>query len=247
MTKFLSCLLVLTMVWNCKDEEQLAFEPLEFNSESCSGCPKVSIAIPKALNKDTLSTTINNALQEEIISLLIYDDEIEASTIEEAIVSFTNGFLELKELYPDEPVGWEAQIEGKITYEDQSLLTIQLTSYSFTGGAHGFSTSRFLNFDKQKAIELDNTQLFKGEEDFTDYAENKFRIQEKIPQGTSINSTGFMFEGDEFYLPFNIGFTEMGLQLIYEQYEVASYAEGPITLTLPYSEIKSFLNFDLEP
>lgn len=246
MKNLLSCLLVILMVWSCKDEERLAFEPMEFNSESCNGCPEVSISIPNALHKDALSTTINTAIREEVISMLIYDDEIEASTIEEAITSFNNGFLELKELYPDEPVGWQALIEGEITYEDLNILSIKLDSYSFTGGAHGFSTTRFLNFDKKRAIELDNAELFKNKEEFTDYAEKQFRVQEEIPESGPINHTGFMFEGDAFYLPVNIGFTTEGLQLIYEQYEVASYADGPITLILPYSQVKSYLKLDIE-
>ena len=50
-----------------------------------------------------------------------------------------------------------------------------------------------------------------------------------------------MFEGDSFYLPQNIGYTQNGLQLFYEQYEVASYADGPITLTVPYIEIEKFM------
>ena len=52
-----------------------------------------------------------------------------------------------------------------------------------------------------------------------------------------------MFENDEFYLPENIGFTQEGLQLFYEQYEVASYADGPIILTLKYKEIEPYLKF----
>src|SRR5690606_11666613 len=62
-----------------------------------------------------------------------------------------------------------------------------------------------------------------------------------IPATESINSTGFMFENDVFYLPRNIGFTDDGLLLVYERYEVASYADGPIRLTFPYPEIGRFL------
>src|SRR5690606_6686808 len=125
-------------------------------------------------------------------SLLIYDDGMEASTIEEAILSFKNGYLELKRRYPDEPIGWEAKIDGILTYEDKNILTIQIDSYSFTGGAHGFSATRFLNFDKNKALEMENGDLFINSMEFQEYAEGKFRDQENIPGTESINSTGFM-------------------------------------------------------
>ena len=46
-----------------------------------------------------------------------------------------------------------------------------------------------------------------------------------------------MFEEDRFSLPENLGFTPGGLELLYNPYEVASYADGPISLVLPiYSD-----------
>ncbi|HLT50934.1 MAG TPA: DUF3298 and DUF4163 domain-containing protein [Arenibacter sp.] len=241
MKTFFPCFLFLIAIWGCKNEGQLAFEPQEIKSESCGDCPQVIINIPKAQGNDPLSAAINNAIKEEVLSLLIYDDQMEANTIEEAILSFKNGYLELKKLYPDEPIGWEAKIDGVLTYEDKNVLTIQMDSYSFTGGAHGFSTTRFLNFDKNKALEIEIGELFIDSLAFQDFAEAKFRDQENIPATESINSTGFMFENDVFYLPRNIGFTDDGLLLVYERYEVASYADGPIRLTLPYPEIGRFL------
>lgn len=161
--------------------------------------------------------------------------------MEEAITSFKNGYLELKKLYADEPPGWEATIDGKVVYDDTSLLTIELNSYLFTGGAHGYSAQRFLNFDKVKGKELENWQLFSNQADFQHYAEMKFREQEAIPKDKSINHTGLMFEKDSFYLPENIGYTEEGVKLLYNPYEVASFADGPIIITLPYKEVDAFL------
>jgi hypothetical protein len=68
-------------------------------------------------------------------------------------------------------------------------------------------------------------------------AEEMFRIAQAIPAGGDINSTGFMFEGDQFYLPETIGFDSHGMVLHYNQYEVSSYADGPITITLPWAEV----------
>lgn len=242
----LAYLLIVLFLWNCEKDDRLTFEPVKYTTDNCNNCPKVSVHIPKALDDKPISNIINNSVKEEVISLLIYDDEIEAANIAEAIQSFKNGYLELKKMYPDEPVGWEADIEGKVTYEDKNILTIQVSSYSFTGGAHGFSSTRFLNFDKAKALEMETLELFNDPLEFQSFAEGKFRDQEKIPANGSINATGFMFEDDEFYLPENIGFTQEGLQLFYEQYEVASYADGPIILTLKFKELEPYLKFKRE-
>src|SRR5690606_18900791 len=101
MKTLIPCLLLLITLWSCKNEEQLAFEPQEIRSESCGSCPEVAINILRALNDNPLSATINHAIKEEVLSLLIYVDQMEAGTIEEAILSFKNGYLELKRLYPD--------------------------------------------------------------------------------------------------------------------------------------------------
>lgn len=226
----------------CEKENKLTFEPILLENRPCTDCAEVLIAIPKALENTKLASTINTALREEIIALLLFDEETEAETVEEAIDSFSNGYQELHELYTDESTPWEANIDGKVVFENEHLLTIALDSYLFTGGAHGYTSKRFLNFDKNKSIELENWQLFKNEDDFRVFAEEKFRNKENIPKNENINYTGFMFERDSFYLPENIGFTEKGIKLLYNQYEVSSFADGTIELTLPYEEIKKFLN-----
>jgi len=240
---FLSFLLFLA----CNDDHKLTFEPHTIADNDCPECPNILIEIPKSLEQSKLTETIDSALEEELISLMVFDDEVEASSIPEAVQSFKNGYEELKKLFPDETAGWEAKIAGEVSFEDKNIITIALNSYLFTGGAHGYTTRSFLNFNKRKGKEIENWELFKDKRHFENFAEAKFRIQEGIPQDNPINSTGFMFEQDEFYLPENIGFTEKGLVLIYNQYEVASYADGAIELLLPFAEVKNYLTNKVKP
>lgn len=239
-------LLFLLLLLNCKNEEKLSIEPIHLSSETCEDCAKVNIIIPRVLDDTKIGRAIEKALREEIIFLLTFDEEMEVSTIDEAISSFKKGFENLKVIYPDENTDWEANIKGQISYEDKNIVTVHLDSYLFTGGAHGYKSIRFLNFDKKKGIELENWQFFKNAPDFEKFAELKFREQENIPKGQPINSTGLMFEKDRFYLPENIGFSEKGLALLYNQYEVASLADGPIEVLLPYSEVKKYLAVTLK-
>tara|TARA_R110000868_G_C10906378_1_gene764642 strand:+ start:305 stop:1045 length:741 start_codon:yes stop_codon:yes gene_type:complete len=242
----LAILIVILLAFGCKKKDELSYKPLSFKSEKCADCPKVVVDIFEFNEGNELATVVNSALKKEVINQLIYDDEIKVSSIEEAISSFKNGYLELKKMYPDETLGWEADIKGSVLYENVDVLSIKLETYIFTGGAHGYSVTRLLNFDKKKNIALENWELFNDPEGFKHFAELKFKIQEDIPQNGTINSTGLMFENDEFYLPNNIGFTKNGLQLIYNQYEVASYADGPMSITLPYAEIRNYLAVEIK-
>jgi hypothetical protein len=234
--------LVFLLFFGCQNEHKLTFEPYAFENEACDNCPMVSFDIPKALGITKTSKAINTALEEELIFLLSFDEETDVTSVDDAMQSFKNGYVALQQLYTNESTAWEAKIDGKVTYENAEFITIELDAYLFTGGAHGYISKQLLNFDKNKGVQLENWELFKDAEDFRAFAEEKFRQSEQIPNDKSINYTGFMFEEDAFYLPENIGFTKDGLKLLYNPYEVASYADGPIELILTHKEVKKHLS-----
>jgi len=246
MKKYISTILFLGLLISCQTENKLTFEPTQLLGETCADCPKIAINIPNALDNSPVSEAINRSLREEIISIMSFSEDRTIDTMDKALQSFTDSYKELKTKFPDE-IQWEATIDGEIVYEDENIITLILNSYSFTGGAHGYASTSYLNFDKKTGKELENEELFNDYEGFEDFAEEKFRNQEEIPQDKNINATGFMFEGDSFHLSNNIGYTTEGLQLIYNQYEVASYADGPIVLVLPYNEVNPFLKRKVGP
>jgi hypothetical protein len=225
----------------CANETEFSWQFREFENEGCSDCPLVSVSIPEATDSSALALAINRSLEEEVIATLDYDDGAEANNIEEAIVSFGLAYQELKTQFPDEQMGWEAEIVGEISYEDDRLISLKINTYTFTGGAHGFSFLRFLNFDKVAGIERDAQDFFIDQEGLTNLAEIEFRKLYELPASSGINDTGFMFEGDVFYLPENIGFSDQGVELIYNTYEVASYADGVIHIPLSWKQIDAFL------
>lgn len=240
--KYAFITLVFALIFiGCEVDKSLTFETVSFDNKTCKDCAEVSVKVPKALGNKKIDEAINIAIREEIISILQYDENVEAISIKSAMESFQSEYDQLRNKFPEESTPWEASIAGEVSFENEKLITIRLEYYLFTGGAHGYSSVRFLNFEKEKGKELENIELFKDLPSFQEMAEAKFRSQENIPLPNSINSTGFMFEGDNFYLPENIGFTKDGLQLFYEQYEVASYADGPIILVLPFEEVKNYI------
>jgi len=211
------------------------------NSKDCNDCPTVSISIPQANETSKVAKNINAALQQEIITELLFEEQQSASSLENALHSFKEGYQKMKFTFNSPTPKWEAEFNAKIIYEDAALLTIELNSYMFTGGAHGYTSKHFLNFNKTKGTKLANWQLFKNAKKFKEFAEARFREQEAIPKNKPINYTGLMFEKNSFYLPENIGFTKHGIQLLYNPYELTSYPEGLITLTLKYKTVKPFL------
>ena len=235
------CFFLVFLAFSCLKDDALTFEAITYSGDTCADCTKVKITIPKALGDAKINKVVNNALKEELIYVLNFNDEQDAVEIETAIRLFGKGYTDLKQLYAEEATPWEVKVNGSVSFEDKEILTIKLDSYLFTGGAHGYNTTHYLNFDKLNGIELNTEDLFKNTSDFEKYVETKFRLQEDIPEGGDINSTGFMFETGSFYLPQNIGYTKEGIQFFYEQYEIASYADGPIIITIPNSELNKYL------
>lgn len=241
MNKYICLLFLLLLSLGCEDDHKLTLEPYKFQGESCTDCPNVELNLLKALDDTKLSGAVNNAMREEVIVLLSFDEESEVDNVKKAIASFNKSYMDLKERFPDESIGWEAKLDCEVAYEDKNILSLKLSSYTFTGGAHGYSAITFLNFDKITGEELENWELFEDEQGFTDYTETKFRIQEDVPQDSNINGTGFMFNGDHFHLAENLGYTQQGVQLVYNQYEIASYADGPKIITIPFAEANKYL------
>ena len=170
----------LFLLISCGKEEKLVFENMSYSNDNCTPCPEINIEVPQALDNRKVSTTINSSIREEVISLLSYEEEVEIADIPSAITSFNNSYQNLLKMFPDELVPWEAKIDAQIAYENNVFVTIRLDSYIFTGGAHGYGSTRFLNFDKQSGLELTRKDLFKNHRNFVDFAEERFRKQENI-------------------------------------------------------------------
>lgn len=233
--------LLIGLLIGCQSDKTPELRIREYSGATCPSCPVVLVSVPEMLGNSKLSTSVNTALREEIIDLLDYDEEREATNIPQAIRAFQDGFLKMQEEFPEELTGWEASVEALITYEDPDIISLKMDSYIFTGGAHGYPATVYLNFDKKTGRELDADALIKDLEAFEAFAEKSFRQQYDIPGDAPINSTGFMFEDNTFRLPRNIGLTAQGMVLHYNPYEAASYADGALILEFPLEEIRPYL------
>ena len=239
-----SILLFFGLLMACQPEKSLEMREREYTGETCESCPVVRVSIPEMVGSNKLGKSVNTAIREEIIELLDYDEERDARDIPEAIRAFQDGFRKVQEEFPEELSGWEATVEAFKAYEDSEVISLKMETYIFTGGAHGYPATRFLNFDKKTGEELDAKELFKDPEAFKAYAESSFRTQYEIPPEAPINTTGFMFEENQFKLPQNIGLTTEGMVLHYNPYEAASYADGALVLEFPLDSIRPFLTWE---
>jgi hypothetical protein len=240
MKKLLAALISCFIITSCNTEQKLTFSYYEIVSDDCTGCAKVSLSLPKAEPESEIANQINAALDNKIIDLLNFPEKDNLENINEAIAMFEKSYFELQAEYSDSP-DWEFTADGEITYQTEELICAEISSYIFTGGVHGYNANYFMLFDPKTGNSMEIDSIFSDFEAFKKLVEKKFRMQMGIPSTAEINSTGFMFEKNIFELPENIGFDDNEIILIYNQYEIASYASGQIIVEIPMKEAAPFM------
>jgi hypothetical protein len=235
----------------CNQEKNIEIASESFTEKELSicknsKCPEVTINYVEVFGDDEVSEKINKKIKNFIFtSLLMGEDTIPtAKSIQEAATGFIEVYNADKAQFPDMAGEYFAEISVNEIFTSKEHLCFEMRQYLFTGGAHGYGTTSFLNIDPKTGEELTSKELFKNKEDFTAFAEKKFRGQQKIAKDQSINENGFWFENDEFYLPESVGFTQDSLIFVYNQYDIASYADGPIELKIAMKEAEPFLSID---
>ena len=244
MKYFVIYAVLLFSLARCSNE--LVFEDQSFYKKTTlackENCPYISVRIPVAKDIPVVSDSINKKVFSVLKEIVYFGEKPYPSTDYNGLLtSFIKSYEKLQRDFPKDTFGWEAKIEGNVKYLSDSILNIEIKHYTYTGGAHGYQGYRSLLFDPNTGKSISNNQLFKNRNAFKAFAENKFRAKYKIPENQSINATGFQFEDDSFQLPQNIFYTDKGLLLYYNQYEAASYADGPKELLLSYKEVNEYL------
>jgi len=237
----------------CKKEQPLSITAQNFTEKELSicdtGCPEITVNYVQIVGEEERATRINSVVEEFIIDALYLGEETSApsaTTIAEAGTQFVETYRTHTAEFPDMELEYFVEINIRETYNSPQLLSLEMHQYLFTGGAHGYGATFFENFDAQSGEPLIQDALFRDKTAFLKLAEKEFRKAFEIPENESINATGFWFENDRFYLPESIGFSGSNLVMIYNQYDIASYAAGPIELEIPLKDVESYLSFSIQ-
>ncbi|WP_299433587.1 DUF3298 and DUF4163 domain-containing protein [uncultured Aquimarina sp.] len=248
--KFIFFLVFLVCFSSCETNESLTFQKRtiaidDFFDCQTTDCAITEIFLLESITENEMSKKINLEIEKTACTALNLEDDSSLSTMEKAVQSFNNSYQEMKKEFPEEIIPYEASINCDISFQNSTLLSVLIDSYIFTGGAHGSGNSTYLNMNLKTGEVIDNKNLIKNNIEFSSFAEKAFRKIHEIPENTSINSTGFFFENDTFVLPTNIGLTDTHLILLYNQYEISSYAEGAIELKFNKEKVAEYFSVNI--
>ncbi|NUY81281.1 DUF3298 and DUF4163 domain-containing protein [Flavobacterium sp. MAH-1] len=243
MKPYFYCFLSIFVFASCSKD--LEFETKTFEKRTslkCQGlCPKITIKVPVASN-GFIADSINNKIFSKLKEIVYFGEEpYQSKDYQELANDFIASYEKMQKEDPDELIGWEGDVNSRLVYRSQKVLDIEIQHYTFTGGAHGYSGKTSLIFNLETGKSIPNDSLFTDVKAVTKLAEKHFREKFKIPENAPINSGGLMFENEKFALPATIFFSDKGVLLYYNTYEIASYADGPRDVMLPYSELGTLL------
>ncbi len=243
--KILILLSLLSFV-ACSQKEQVVSqtldEPLGFTLDSlkqerCVGenCATLRLVWPVANGKN--AEKINQAIAEEVNKSLLLGDEL-IMTRDSLISSFFGMFEEQKRDFPDSPGGYELELDGSVSYQSDSTVSLEFGWFSFLGGAHPNHGVNFFNLDAGTGDYLSLDRLVRDEGQLKTLAEEKFREFHEVAEGVSLADDGrFFLPETGFFLANAMGFKEDKFWIVYVPYEIGPYAMGYTELEFTREEL----------
>jgi hypothetical protein len=185
---------------------------------------------------------VNKLLTSQLIYAYDMPDE-HFSTVEDMMSVFIRDYESFRKQMPSAPQVWTIDFKFSVSAETDKILCIGGELNSYLGGAHPSYVRGFLNFDKDSGDTISLGTLLKPgyEKKLNELIDKEFREMKGLKPGDDLSEKGDLFE-NKIELTHNFGVTkDRGLEFLYNPYEIAPYAVGPISVKLSNSELQDLL------
>jgi hypothetical protein len=147
---------------------------------------------------------------------------------------------EVKDLDTNYNIHREERLNTWVLFNSDGWLILESFTFSYTGGAHGNYGSNFLNIDLQRGKIWKLNDVIAGDTArlrplLTEAARKYFRLKPGEKLGDRLLQLDAPTVAGNFYI------TPRGLTFVYSPYEIASYAQGSISLFIPYEKLYGML------
>lgn len=136
---------------------------------------------------------------------------------------------------------FEIDTDSEVSYNKNNLISIPITTYEFTGGAHGMTYLTSFNYNLATGDEIKLKDIFKKDVDYVKIA-NKY-ISSQIAKDKDnffYNDPGIkgfttISSNQEFYI------TDDGIVIYFPLYSIAPYSTGIPKFKMTYKEFGKYL------
>ena len=136
-------------------------------------------------------------------------------------------------------LSWEMSVSGYVCGDYKDMISYDVTSYSYTGGAHGITSERGMVFNASGRL-LSEADLFGDGYMETLSGLLTSRLEDSLSDPDAYNA---LFIKD-IEPNGNFIVTQEGVTYIYGQYEIGPYYLGIIRVTVPWDDLKDILTHD---
>ena len=203
---------------------------------SSKDCPSIKVKRLSFIGKDRF----NNFLDQTLASMAEVDTSNNVAF--RSLAEFATYFWKISK------PGYQVVLEASVKRGDEELVVVQLDSYIFTGGAHGLSTTQYINWlpKTDKILSLESMLLPKKMPAFEQALKKQHAIwlktnAEAIQNPVAYNKLWPFVPTD------NAALLSEGLALTYDPYTIAPYSFGRPTIVIPFSELKGILRPEVLP
>lgn len=141
-----------------------------------------------------------------------------------------------KEMFP-----WalKSSIEINDSFPDYVKLTT--SSWSYTGGAHGNGFIVYTLVSKNDGHDLTLGEFFNDLPQLNELAVKVLKKDRELSKDESLSEGGLWITNESDFLTNNFYFENDDLIVYFNQYEIASYADGPIEIRISKNDLKELL------
>ena len=190
-------------------------------------CPLVNIDVQRFDDLPELNARIER-------KLLGLTAELPGDPLPDSLESYEREFL------ASARPGWVSYLQAKVLEQHGRLVVIELSSYRFSGGAHGEPGRAYLNYDRklQRVLTLKDMLLPDAAAAFWEQAE--------LAHQAWLRANGLDQDADyqaswPFLRTANVALLRGAVMLKYEIGRIAPYASGHPELRIPYPRLNGIL------
>lgn len=210
---------------------------------------------------DSIAQRINRTIQAHVLG-----KEYIRMNPEVAVDSFKNTYInnyrkDVNEFYQedikngtpkDELPTWYNYEYGLTTHFSEGkegILNFITETFEYTGGAHPNSWNKWMNFEKNtgKLLALKDVFMAGSEKPMSDMlleeliTEMATRLEDSsITSLEGLQNAGIL-NSTNMYVPDNFLLEKEKVSFLYNKYDIAPYAVGVITLSLPYTSVEKYM------
>jgi Protein of unknown function (DUF3298) len=213
---------------------------------TCSPTPCVKVDLggtPSFIAQ--LAPEVETKIQTEIAAALYASIDVESATpSRDALLQEVDDRYREYSQISDAPIDWSLTRRAVVLAETSEVVSVEVFSEGYLGGAHGFSDRILMTFDAQTGSRLSVGDIVDESSRgmLVRVIEAEFRRARKVERGQSLQDAGFfILPGQEMPISDNFAITSDGLQVQYNPYEIAPYSMGATRVLVPWEALEPLL------